>query len=156
MDALPPEVTDDLTRLLRACPAFLGVEETALRGLAARAEILYLAHPRHAGDVGTALVVERGSVLVRDAEGRSVDLVGEGEFAAPDGEAVLEPVEESLLVVLTEGALVLAWSAPAEQLRAAHAADRAVVDLETAAVRTVMSAPVQTISGGRTAARLPR
>lgn len=140
---VPAEVLDDLVDLLLACPAFVGVARAALAELAAEAEIGYLA--AEAERVTPALVVQRGGLLVRDAAGRTLDVVAQGEFCAPEAGERLDPLEPSLVVWLPERAIDLAWSAPPEEVqRVALAPARSRIDLQTAAVRTVMRSPVRT------------
>jgi hypothetical protein len=107
-----PRVLDDVVELLVACPAFVGVTREAVTGLAAGAEISYVAAVE--APVTPAL---RGGLIVRDRDGRSVDMVGEGEFCAPEPDERLDPVEPSLVVWLPASAIDLAWSAPPDRLR---------------------------------------
>lgn len=140
---VPPEVTDDIVDLLSACPAFLGVATDDLAVLAAEAEISYVARvqPR----VTPALVVQRGGLVIRDARDRTIDMVAEGEFCAPEADERLDPVEPSLVVWLDERAIDLAWSAPPDRLqRAVIRPVRSRVDMQTAPVRRIMRSPVRT------------
>lgn len=140
---VPPEVTDDIVDLLRACPAFVGVTVDALAELAAEAEIGYVAAVEP--PVTPALVVQRGGVMIRDDQDRAVDLVAQGEFCAPEADERLDPVEPSLVLWLPERALDLAWSAPPDRLQQVVLQPvRSRIDLQTAPVRMVMSSPVRT------------
>jgi CBS domain-containing protein len=149
-DQLPTEVLDDVVELLTACPAFVGVERDHLAALAAEAEIAYV--DEVAPPTAPALVVQRGGLVVRDDTDRTVDMVGQGEFSAPSGDELLDPVEPSMVVWLPERAIDLAWSARPDQL--AHLLDRPArsIDLQTASVRTVMRAPVHTATTDETCA----
>ncbi|MEZ5096223.1 MAG: CBS domain-containing protein [Nocardioides sp.] len=138
---LPPEVLADITDLLAACPAFLGVPGEQLAALARTGEIDYLAAER--APHRPAFVVMRGAVYLKDVHGHTVDVDAEGEFAAPAPGEHLAPVDSSLVVWLAEPALDRAWSLPADQLpRRVVRPDRPVVDLQLAPVRTVMRSPV--------------
>jgi CBS domain-containing protein len=141
-DHLPQEVLDDVVDLLAACPAFIGVGREMLVGLAAEAEIAYV--DRITAPTMPALVVQRGGLVVRDGAERTVDLVGTGEFSAPvDGER-LDPIEPSMVVWLPDRAIDLAWSAARDQLTTVLDRPTRTIDLQTAAVRTVMRTPVHT------------
>jgi signal-transduction protein with cAMP-binding, CBS, and nucleotidyltransferase domain len=95
--------------------------------------------------VTPAFVVQRGGLLVRDADNRTVDMVAQGEFCAPEPDQRLDPVEPSLVVWLPERAIDLAWSAAMERLHESVVEPvRSRIDLQTAGVRTVMSSPVHT------------
>ncbi|MEZ5093173.1 DUF294 nucleotidyltransferase-like domain-containing protein [Nocardioides sp.] len=140
---LPPEVLADITDVLEACPAFLGVHRADLAGLAAAAEIDYLAAARE--PLSPAFVVLRGAIYLHDADGRSVDVVAQGEYAAPSAGEQLVPVDSALVVWLPESSRDLAWSLPADELpRRLTQPDRPVADLQLAAVRTIMRSPVLT------------
>jgi CBS domain-containing protein len=139
---VPPEVLADVTDLLAACPAFRGVERTELRRLAADSEIGYLAE---AGPPQRpALVVMRGGLLLRDAEGHAVDAVNQGEYAAPAPGQVVEPVESGLVVWLPDRARDLAWSVPVTDLAAVRVTSGFRDDLTSTGVRAVMRSPVLT------------
>lgn len=151
------ETAEDLLGLLTACPAFTGVAPHRLERLVQEAEVAYLpvgepapAHP--------AIVVQRGALLVVDPAGRTVDLVSTGEFCSPFEHHRLEPVEDSLVVLLPDHAVDLAWSAPPQVLRSqAVAPARSVIEPETAAVRTIMSDGLVTVAASdscRVAAQL--
>lgn len=152
---VPPEVLDDVTELLVACPAFIDVARDALADLAREAEIAYVATIEQR--VTPAFVVQRGGLVIRDAADRTVDMVGQGEFCAPDADERLDPVEPSLVVWLPERALDLAWTAPPEQLqRSVVQPERTRIDLQTAAVRTVMRSPVRTATADEPCAVVAR
>ena len=137
---VPPEVLDDIVDLLAACPAFAGVGAEDLAALARDGEIGYVAEV--GPPVTPALVVQRGGVVVRDARDRTVDLVSQGEFCALEAGERLDPVEPSLVLWLPERAIDLAWSAPPDDLQRVVARPRMRIDLQTAAVRTVMRTPL--------------
>lgn len=141
-NGLPSEVLDDVVDLLVACPAFVGVERADLEGLAAEAEIAYV--DRAGTALTPALVVQRGGLVVRDDAGRTVDLVGQGGFSAPDAASQLDPIEPSMVVWLPERAIDHAWSATPGTLVELFARPAHTVDLQTAAVRTVMRTPLCT------------
>jgi CBS domain-containing protein len=154
-DRVPPEVLDDIVDLLRACPAFVGVASDDLAALAAESEISYVdaVAPR----VTPALVVQRGGLMIRDPHDRSVDLVAQGEFCAPEADERLDPVEPSLVLWLPERALDLAWSAPREHLpQVLTRPVQARIDLQTAPVRTVMRSPVRTTPPDASCAEVAR
>lgn len=137
---MPPEVLADVTDLLAACPAFRGVDRVELRRLAAEGEIGYVAS---AGPPERpALVVMRGGLLLRDAEGRAVDAVNQGEYAAPAAGHVVEPVESGLVVWLPDRARDLAWSVPATDLAHVRVSAPSREDLTSTGVRSVMRSPV--------------
>ncbi|MBW3602466.1 MAG: CBS domain-containing protein [Actinobacteria bacterium] len=117
-----PEALEDVVRLLAACPAFTAVADADLVELARDARIAYVAEGDavRAEDAAHPLVVQRGALLVTDAEGRRTDLASAGEYVAP-GPGRLQAVEAALLVLLPESATDLAWSASPEQLRLAGA-----------------------------------
>lgn len=138
----PPEVVADLTDLLVACPAFHGLDRAALGRLAGSGEIGYLGAA--AEPVTTALVVMRGGIYVHDTEGHTIDVVAEGEYAALAAGETVSPVESALVVWLGADARDLAWSAPAEDLPRLVTPSRPSVDLQLAAVRTIMRSPVHT------------
>lgn len=146
------ETTEDLLELLSACPAFTGVELARLERLAAAAEIAYL--PTAApvpGDAYRTLVVQRGALLVTGPSGATVDLVARGEFWAPAERHRLEPVEDSLVVLLPDEAVDLAWSAPHDKLRPPPLRpSRSEMELETAPLRTVMSSRLITVDADDT------
>ncbi len=149
-DTLPPEVLDDLVDLLVSCPAFVGVDRGRLSPLAHQAQIAYVAAAEK--PLTRALVVQRGALMVRDQQGRSVDMVAEGEFASPAADEKVEPVESALVAWLPERALDLAWSVPASELPArAISPHQSRIDLQTAAVRTVMREPARVASTDETA-----
>ena len=153
--SLPPEVLADITDVLEACPAFLGVGKPELAGLASAAEIDYLAAERD--PVTPAFVVLRGAVYLRDADGHSVDVVAQGEYAAPSAGERLAPVESSLVVWLPEAARDLAWSLPADELpRRLTQPDRPVAELQLAPVRTIMRSPVLTAEPHETCREVAR
>lgn len=139
---LPAEVLDDVVDLLVACPAFVSVDRARLADLAAEAEISYVDRPT--SPLTPALVVQRGGLVVRDDADRTVDLVGQGEFSAPDATQQLDPIEPSMVVWLTEDAIDLAWSATPGTLVELFARPTRTADLQTAPVRTVMHAPLRT------------
>jgi CBS domain-containing protein len=148
---IPPEVLDDVVDLLLACPAFVGVARDKLIRLASGAEISYVTQIDQ--PVTSALVVQRGGLLIRDAGGRSVDMVAEGEFSAPEPDERIDPVEPSLVVWLPERAIDLAWSAPPDRIQHAIVEPvRSRVDLQTAGVHTVMRSPVHTADPGESCA----
>ncbi len=140
---MPPEVLDDVVDLLVACPAFVGVARQLLRSLAAEAEIAYLDDTTAA--LTPAFVVQRGGIVIRDDDTRTVDMVAEGEFCAPATDECLDPVEPSLVVWLPEHAIDLAWSAARDLLVEALDRPTRSIDLQTAAVRTVMRSPLHTV-----------
>ena len=139
---LPAEVLDDVVELLVACPAFVDVGRDDLADLAAVAEIAYV--DRVTAPLTPALVVQRGGLVVRDDDGRTVDLVGKAEFSAPEPGQRLDPIEPSMVVWLPDRAIDLAWSATPGTLAEVLARPARTVDLQTAAVRTVMRAPLRT------------
>lgn len=146
-----PEVLTDLVGFLDECPAFAGVDGARLERLAARAEIAYVPEGDEVDEalLDSALVVQRGALLARDAGGRTIDLVATGDFRAPASGERLEAVASSLVVVVPADAVDLAWSVPARDLRARlRPRGRDEVDLQTAAVRQVMSAPIVTATTG--------
>jgi CBS domain-containing protein len=148
---VPPEVLDDVIDLVVACPAFVGVSRDAIAALAKDAEIGYVAAVEQ--PVTPALVVQRGGLLIRDSDDRTVDMVAEGEFCAPEADERLDPIEPSLVVWLPVRAIDLAWSAPPAQLQ--HVVGQPVrsrIDLQTASVVTVMRSPVQTAEPDETCA----
>jgi CBS domain-containing protein len=151
---VPPEVLDDVVEFLVTCPAFIDVAREAVAGLAAGAEIGYVAAVE--APVTPALVVQRGGLIVRDRDGRSVDMVGEGEFCAPEPDERLDPIEPSLVVWLPANAIDLAWSAPPDRLQRALVQPRSRIDLQTAPVRTVMRSPVVTAVPGEDCATVAR
>lgn len=155
------ETAEDLLVLLTACPAFTGVEPARLEQLVRSAEIVYLPGSSPApAEAHRKLVVQRGALLVLDPAGATVDLVGQGEFCAPSPAHRLQPVEDSLVVLLPDEAVDLAWSAPPSRLRtSAVRPSRSVIEPETAPVRTVMSRGLITIHADdrcRAAAQLMR
>lgn len=149
-DHLPSEVLDDVVELLVACPAFTGVARDRLVSLAADAEISYV--DRAAGPAAPALVVQRGGLMVRDAEDRTVDLVSAGEFSAPSDDERLDPIEPSMVVWLPERAIDIAWSAAPDEISAMFARPTRSIDLQTAHVRTIMHTPVHTARPDETCA----
>lgn len=151
-DHMSAEVLDDLVDLFVACPAFLGVDRQALHGLAAESQIAYV--DEVAEPVSPALVVQRGGVVIRDDADRTVDMVAQGEFCAPAATERLEPVEPSMIVWLPERAIDLAWSATPDQLTHVLERPARTIDLQTAAVRTVMRAPVRTAQPQESCARV--
>ncbi len=149
---MPPEVLDDVVDLLVACPAFVGVDRPALGRLAAEAEIAYV--DEMTGPLTPALVVQRGGVVVQDEEHRTVDMVAHGEFCTLAAGECLDPVEPSLVVWLPERAIDLAWSAGPDQLTRLLDRPTRSIDLQTAAVRTVMRAPLHTAEAHETCDRV--
>jgi CBS domain-containing protein len=149
-EELAPETVEDILRLLVGCPAFLGLEEADLAGLAQAAEPVYVPQGADvANEAGDApLVVLRGALIVRDEQGHSVDLVAAGEFHAAVPGTRCEAIEPALLVLLPATAMDLAWSAPATYLQAAPAPTPAqsAGDPQIVLVRTVMRAGLLTIS----------
>jgi CBS domain-containing protein len=139
---VPPEVLADVTDLLAACPAFRGVDRGALRGLATDSEIGYLA--TSGPPERPALVVMRGGLTLRDRDGRAVDVVNQGEYAAPADGQVVEPVESGLVLWLPERARDLAWSVPVTDLAQVRVAGGFRDDLTATGVRSVMRSPVLT------------
>ena len=149
-DHLPAEVLDDIVDLLAACPAFVGIGREVLAGLAGEAEIAYV--DGVTGPTTPALVVQRGGLVVRDGSDRTVDMVARGEFSAPaDGEQ-LDPIEPSMVVWLPDRAIDIAWSATPDQLTEVLERPTRTIDLQTAAVRTLMRAPVRTADAAETCA----
>lgn len=149
-DHLPAEVLDDIVDLLVACPAFVGVDREVLAGLAAEAEIAYV--DRVTDPVTPALVIQRGGVIVRDGADRTVDMVAHGEFCAPARDERLDPIEPSMVVWLPDRAIDIAWSAAPDRLTSLLDRPTRTIDLQTAAVRTVMQAPVRTAAAAETCA----
>ncbi len=149
-EEMAPETVEDVLRLLVGCPAFLGSAEEDLAGLAQAAELVYVAQgddvARDAQDA--PLVVLRGALMVRDEQGRSVDLVAAGEFHAAVPGTRCEAIEPALIVLLPETALGLAWSSPPAYLRAAPAPPPppSTGDPQIVPVSTVMRAGLVTIS----------
>lgn len=141
-DHMPPEVLDDVAELLIACPAFVDVERSALRALAAEAEISYV--DAVSTRVTPALVVLRGGLVVRDDTDRTTDMVAQGEFCAPTPSERLEPLAPTMIVWLPERAIDLAWSASPDTLLTMLDRPTRTVDLQTAEVHTVMRTPVHT------------
>jgi CBS domain-containing protein len=149
-DHLPAEVLDDVVDLLAACPAFVGVGRDVLAGLAGEAEIAYV--DGVTGPVTPALVVQRGGLIVRDGLDRTVDMVARGEFSAPADDERLDPIEPSMVVWLPDRAIDIAWSAARHQLTQVLDRPTRTIDLQTAAVRTLMHAPVRTAEAAETCA----
>lgn len=149
-DHLPAEVLDDIVDLLAACPAFVGIDRDVLAGLAGEAEVAYV--DGVTSPTTPALVVQRGGLIVRDRSDRTVDLVARGEFSAPAVDERLDPIEPSMVVWLPDRAIDIAWSAAPDLLT--QVLDRPIrtIDLQTAAVRTIMHAPVRTAEAGETCA----
>jgi CBS domain-containing protein len=146
-------VLDDVVELLAACPAFTGVERPDLERLAHQAEIAYVAPDTRVDDAvrDRPLVVQRGALRIYDAAGRTVDLVAAGQFHAPLRQGRVEPLEAGLVVLLPTAAIDLAWSASPALLRAMVLDPaRPVVDMQTAAVRTVMRTPLVTVDAAAT------
>lgn len=140
-DRLPPEVLADVVDTLVGCPAFTGVARDELAAVARRAEIAYLADV--ADPVSEALVVLRGGLVVRDEQGRSADMVGEGEYAALGAGERVAAVESCLVLWLPEAARDLAWSVPADRLpRRLLVRERPATDLRRVPVRSLMHGPV--------------
>src|ERR671919_1167668 len=106
---VPPEVLDDIIDLLVSCPAFVGVSRDAIAALASDAEIGHVATVEQ--PAMPAFVVQRGGVLIRDGDDRTVDMVAQGEFCAPEADERVDPMEPSLVVWLQSRAIDLAWSA---------------------------------------------
>jgi CBS domain-containing protein len=151
----PPEVLADITDVLEACPAFLGVSREQLARLASAAEIDYLAGERD--PLTPAFVALRGAVYLRDADGHTVDVVAQGEYAAPSAGERVAPVESGLVVWLPESSKDLAWSLPADELpRRLVQPDRPLVDLQLAPVRTLMRSPVLTAEPHETCREVAR
>lgn len=151
-DQLPPEVLDDLIDLLAACPAFAEIDRNVLADLAHGAEIAYV--DAATAPVTAALVVQRGGLIVRDGANRSLDLVARGEFCAPADDARLDPIEPSMVVWLPDRAIDVAWSAaPAGATRVLDRPTR-TIDLQTAAVRTLMHVPLRTADAGEACAEV--
>jgi CBS domain-containing protein len=140
---VPPEVVDDIIDLLMSCPAFAGLSHDTVVALARDAEIGYVAAVEQ--PAMPAFVVQRGGVLIRDGDDRTVDMVTQGEFCAPEADERVDPMEPSLVVWLPSRAIDLAWSAP--PMRVQHVVGQPVrprIDLQTASVITVMRSPVHT------------
>lgn len=137
-DRLPPEVLADLVDLLAGCRAFEGVPRQQLRGAARGIEVGYLAA---AEDAPGPLVVMRGALRVLDPAGTVVDVVDEGEYAAPGPSARVEPVTSALVAWLDESAGALAWSAARDPSWRAPATG-STTRLHATPVRAVMSSPV--------------
>lgn len=143
-----PEVLADLVDRLVSCPAFRGVPRAELAGLVREAEVAHLARP--APPRTAALVPLRGGVTVHDgppeAPGPPLDLVGEGEYAAPAATQVVGPVGTALVLWLPDRARGLAWPAPATEAAVEAWADlapaRAVGGLGETPVRALMRSPV--------------
>ena len=145
-DQLPPEVLDDVVDLLVACPAFVGIDRDVLADLAQEAEISYV--DAVTSPEAPALVVQRGGLVVRDAADRTVDMVARGEFSAPVDDERLDPIEPSMVVWLPDRAIDVAWSAAPDELAEVLERPIRTIDLQTAAVRTLMQAPVRTAEAG--------
>jgi CBS domain-containing protein len=152
---VPPEVPDDVLDLLLACPAFAGVPREALVRLAAGAQVAYVTAIQ--APVTSALVVQRGGLLIRDVDGRTAEMVAQGEFSAPEPDERIDPVEPSLVVWLPERAIDLAWSAPLDRLQPAVVEPvRSQMAGQTAGVHTVMRSPVHTAEPDETCASVAR
>ena len=133
------EVTQDLVDLLADCPAFVGVDRPRLVPLVRGATLVYVAEHSTVADLDGPFVVQRGALLVRDAGGRAVDLVAEGEYHRPAPGDTAEALHAALVLVLPPEAADLAWSAQPTQLTAAVSPTTPQVDLQTAPVRSLMS-----------------
>ncbi len=142
---LPPEVLADVTDLLAACPAFGGVPRGDLERLTRAARIGRVAGST--APLSPALVVMRGGVYVQDAQGRTLEVVATGEYAAPAEGETLQPAEPTLVVWLPDEARDLAWTPTA---RARPAAVSPGVDWESTSVRQVMRSPVQVVDAAAT------
>lgn len=153
-EELAPETVEDVLRLLAACPAFLGAAEEDLAGLARAAELVYVPQGADVADVAgdALLVVLRGTLMVRDERGRSVDLVAAGEFHAAVPGTRREAIEPALLVLLPDTAFDLAWSAASTSLRVAPppTPPQSAGDPQIVPVSTVMRAGLTTISADAT------
>lgn len=109
----PRESLADLRAFLSASPAFRGLDDGRLDTLLGEAQLAYVLE----GDAVPAelaarpLVVQRGSLLVRDPRGRTTDLVAPGEFHAPAADAAIEATADTLLLLLPDAAVDAAWSA---------------------------------------------
>lgn len=145
-----PEALEDVVAVLESCPAFADATRGVLGGLAARSELVYVTSGGSLPDdvTGRPLVVERGALLIRDAAGRTVDLVDEHEFYVVTAAPRTEGVGPVLAVVLPDEAVDVAW--PVGPLRR-HGRDTATVDnVQTAPVRSIMSAPAITATAEET------
>ena len=148
---VPPAALDDIIDLLVSCPAFVGVSRDAVATLANDAAIGHVTTV--AQPVMPAFVVQRGGVLIRDPNDRTVDMVGQGEFCAPEADERVDPVEPSVVVWLPARAIDLAWSAPPTQVQ--HVVGQPVrsrIERQTASVVTVMRSPVHTAGPDETCA----
>lgn len=144
------EVTEDLVDLLADCPAFVGVERARLVPLVREATLVYVAGDSAVADLDRPFVVQRGALLVRDADGRAVDLVAEGEYHRPGAGATAEAVEAALVLLLPGAAADLAWSAAPRRLTAALSPMAPQVDLQTAPVRSLMARDLVTAEADET------
>lgn len=145
-DRMPREVVEDLVDLLAACRAFEGVDRVRLREAARSIEVGYLAGPEQPTG---ALVVMRGELRVLDAEGVVVDVIDEGEYAAPAPSTRVEPVTSALVAWLGDQTRALAWSASREPTW--RVPDRSArTRLHATPVRAAMSSPVLTVAAGAT------
>ncbi|HUH08432.1 MAG TPA: DUF294 nucleotidyltransferase-like domain-containing protein [Egibacteraceae bacterium] len=142
-----PEEFEDVVEVLERCPAFAGVSRELLTTLSSQSEIVYIGEgePLPPRVSARPLVIERGALLIRDEDGRTIDLVAEGEFHAPSPAERAEAVGSVLALVLTDDAIASAWSAPPLRLWARRGG-AAVIDEQTAPVRTIMSAPPVTVA----------
>jgi CBS domain-containing protein len=140
---VPPDALSGIVDLLASCPAFAGLSHDAVAALARDAEVRSVATVEQ--PAMPAFVVQRGGVLIRDGDDRTVDMVAQGEFCAPEADEWVDPMEPSLLVWLPSRAIDLAWSAP--PTREQHVVGqpmRSRIDRQTASVITVMRSPVHT------------
>lgn len=152
MDAYraPEEALGGVLELLRDCPAFAGASPDDVAALARQAEVAYApgGQPADPELSRRCLVVQRGVLGVRDASGRAVDLVGQGEFHAPAPERTVEPWEDSLVALLPDDAAGLAWSSGIARPGAAEPVAATVrageADLRAGPVRSAMRAPLLT------------
>lgn len=153
----------DLTELLLACPAFRGVEHDRVQDLVPECQIARLAEA--SPPVTGVLVVMRGGVLVRDAQGRALEAAGTGELVVIDDDRTVDPAAPTLVVWLPERARELTWSVPpsmtappvtplAGAVRGTEAGSP--VDLQATSVRRVMHAPVELVPGSATCQEVAR
>ncbi|HUG83152.1 MAG TPA: hypothetical protein VMM13_01240, partial [Euzebya sp.] len=96
----PDEVAQDLVDMLLRCPAFADVDRMALARVVRAASLRYAAADTGVPDLDSPFVVQRGALLVYDAQGRTTDLIAAEEFHQPNAGERMQALDGTLILIL--------------------------------------------------------
>ncbi|HUG86750.1 MAG TPA: DUF294 nucleotidyltransferase-like domain-containing protein [Euzebya sp.] len=134
----PDEVAHDLVDMLLRCPAFADVDRMALARVVRGASLRYAAADAGVPDLDSPFVVQRGALMVYDAQGRTTDLIAAEEFHQPNAGERMQALDGTLILILPPWAADIAWSQSPRAILAATAPGAPQIDLQTTPVGQLM------------------